>query len=96
MPVAAPRVTTRDAFEGEPTTLEGSILANGFQAIGRAGGMVPATHGQKWRQSVLIHLDQGDKQVFQAVGGLSSRTKRSSAGTSFWASTSDGMISLAE
>ncbi len=96
MPMAAPRVTTGDALEGKPTTLESTVLANGLYSVHRTSRVIPASHGQQGGQGVLIHPDQGNKQVFQASWRLSSFTKRSSAGTSLEASCSEVMISLAE
>ena len=94
--MAAPWMTTGDALEGKPTTFESTVLANGLNPVHRTRWVVPATHGQQGGQGVLIHPDEGNKQVFQAFSRLSSFTKRSSAGTSLEASCSEVMISLAE
>lgn len=96
MPMATPRVTTCDAFEGEPTSFKSAVLANGLHTVHRTSRVIPATHGQQGGEGVLIHPNEGNKQVFQASWRLSSFTKRSRAGTSFGASCSVVMISLAE
>ncbi len=96
MPMSAPRVTTGDAFKRKPTAFKSAMLANGLNPVHRTRWVVPATHGQQGGKGVLIHPNEGNKQIFQAFSRLSSFTKRSSAGTNLRVSCSVVMISLAE
>lgn len=57
---AAPRIAGDDAFEGEPSALEGAVFPDGLEAVVRAGGRVAAGSSDEGRQGHLIELDQPD------------------------------------
>lgn len=61
MPMPAPGMAAADAFEREPASFKGAILADGLDTVLRTRGRIPARCTQHRRQQVLVRLDQRNK-----------------------------------
>lgn len=58
MPVAAPGIAGKNAFECQPASLQRAIFLQGFNCILRAGRRIAALRTQQGREELLVKPDQ--------------------------------------
>gem|GEM_PF-2123716 len=63
--VAAPGMAAQNPFDGQPATLERPVLQDGFLAILRTGGRVPAIGPEKGRNEQLVKPDEQHEKPLQ-------------------------------